>query len=98
MSENDSGELLDDDGYPTDETLARIRTWPCGDFDGLMAFINSIWWQKYGWKEARGYVHMSTGGWSGNEDIISALRENRVFWAMFWYSNKRGGHYIFKKR
>lgn len=43
-------------------------------------------------------VHLSTGGWSGNEDRIDALeRSGRLmdFWARYWQVTRRGGHYEF---
>lgn len=41
-------------------------------------------------------VEMHTGGWSGSEDMIEALRKNR--WFFFLYHNKweTGGHFYFK--
>ncbi len=39
---------------------------------------------------------ISTGGWSGNEDVIDALHENLMFWMLYWYKTERGGHYWFE--
>ena len=38
---------------------------------------------------------MATGGWSGNESIIYAMRENYVLWATLWESSHRGGLEVF---
>jgi hypothetical protein len=71
--------------------------------------IQSMWWHAdWGWIEEKGHddifdqpikrYHISTGGWSGNESIIGAMMENRLFWAMTWEQSRRGGHYIFSFR
>ena len=39
---------------------------------------------------------MATGGWSGNESIISSLQDNIMFWSMYWESSHRGGLFIFR--
>ena len=41
-------------------------------------------------------VYMSTGGWSGNADLIRALQENFYFWQTAWRCSERGGHYEFE--
>jgi hypothetical protein len=43
-------------------------------------------------------LHISTGGWSGNEDIINALENNQWFYRFFWKQSERGGHYSFEWR
>ena len=96
---------LDNEGYPTEEELEKIRTWPIviessldEDFHELMSYVKELWWMPdWGWsydKETETYS-LSTGGWSGNEDIIGALQENVMWWIMFWKSSRRGGHYEF---
>lgn len=97
--------MLDENGYPTDEALYKIETW--NDKDGhylsLMDYVKDVWYMpEWGWQEldqkADGLVefHISTGGWSGNEDIIDALYKNSLFWTICWESMKRGGHYEFR--
>jgi len=68
-----------------------------------MDFVHSLWhWPDWGWKELatddRTTYDISTGGWSGNEELIGAMRENFMFWSMCWVSSRRGGHYIFEVR
>lgn len=86
--------------YPTDEELDRIAKWPVIGTDDLRAlfdYVRSLWWMpEWGWKEADGKFNISTGGWSGNEDIIDALQQNFMFWGLCWLSSKRGGHFEFE--
>jgi hypothetical protein len=84
-------------GYPTEETLEVIRKWPYQDWDGLWAYVREVWrYPEY--VKGEDVVEISTGGWSGNEEVISALQQNQMFWAMYWHSMTRGGHYVFKER
>jgi hypothetical protein len=103
MNEEDD---LDDDGYPTEYALNKIRNWDIMDFKGCMNYIFRLWnWESYRWTEEdqhefKNYpvtrYYLSTGGWSGNESIIYALQENRVLWFIYWVQSRRGGHYIFE--
>ena len=95
-----------DNRYPTDEELQKIEQWDYSNFEELTLFIQSIWnwgedYARLGpWKEDdhktnyREFV-LITGGWSGNEDILVALHNNKMFQMMCWYSSHRGGLHIY---
>ena len=88
---------MDSDGYPTDEELEIIKTWKISDgYDKLMEYLKKQWrWSDY--IQSNGNITtISTGGWSGHEEIMQALQDNYVFWGICWLSSKRGGHYTFK--
>ena len=95
-------DTLDDDGYPSEEFQDFIISWPYQNgFKNLIDLVWVHWFYDYPYKNS--YVEkgvwvyeFSTGGWSGNEDLISALQENYMFWAFCWYSSRRGGHHVFK--
>lgn len=98
-------ELLDSEGYPTDEALQKISNYPIKsneDVLALLALVKEIWWMPdWGWTEKRKYrgkinFHISTGGWSGNESLIYAMKDNLRFWAFHWKQSRAGGHYIFE--
>lgn len=80
-----------------EEDLQRIKEWPHDDLPGMLAFVKERWWRPdWGWtEEPCGRLELSTGGWSGNEELIEALQGNYVFWAMCWESSRRGGHFTF---
>ena len=87
---------MDSDGYPDDQELQRIREWPGEDFSALMEFVRTLWkWNDWGWSQQGYKYRISTGGWSGNESLISALEGNMIFWMMCWHQSRRGGHYTF---
>jgi hypothetical protein len=86
--------------YPSEEVLKIIREWDCVK-QGIKSLINLIegeW--KYAddgyFKKTRKRLYLHTAGWSGNEYIISALRENFIFWSLCWMKSERGGHYTFE--
>jgi len=87
---------FDVDGYPTDECLDSIRHYE-GKWQELMENIAPAF-HGYGRCEQRddGVWEVATGGWSGNESIISALQDNYIFWAICWRLSKRGGYFEFE--
>lgn len=101
-------DLLDDDGYPTEAALEIIRLWHWSDPRGWFVFIYDLWHMRsWGWGEGtqpderdeNEWVYLyeiSTGGWSGNESLISAMQSNDMLWHTSWVQSRRGGHYIFE--
>jgi hypothetical protein len=93
------GELQDGE-YPTELALDIIINWPWeGGFTRLMNFIKPLW--KYGFEDPVEDIvnfnyRLATGGWSGNEDIIHALKGNVMFWMTCWKASYRGGAYEFE--
>lgn len=102
--------MLDHEGYPHDEDLEKVRTWDLTkDFNvelpKFLDFIQENWWSPdWGWHikeeeedgKKKNKLYLSTGGWSGNEDMIAAMKQNFIFWTMCWEQSRRGGHYIFE--
>ncbi len=88
---------FDADGYPTEETLTAITTWPAGRRYDLVSFICEAWHypERAVHNEVRATLYLSTAGWSGNESIIAALQENIIFWTLYWFKSQRGGHFWF---
>ena len=84
------------DEYPTEEVLEKIRRWSASDPIGLFNFIEEQW-SNYGKinRLESGVIQLVTGGWSGNEDIVSALNDNQTVWSMFWKVSWRGGLHEF---
>jgi hypothetical protein len=104
----EESDLLDDDGYPTDDALTIISKWHWDDIKGWFDFIHGLWYlSSWGWREGlkpddwnKGeevYTYeISTAGWSGNESLIYAMQENTMLWCITWVQSRRGGHYIFE--
>ena len=87
--------------YPTKKELKSIREWK---FDGnnienFLQNLEDVWNSNYGQFILSGKriikLSLHTRGWSGNEDIINALKES-FFWIPYWQKSCRGGHYYFK--
>jgi len=92
--------MPDEYGYPTDEELDKISNWKISnqnDWVEWMQYIQGLWmYEDYNWQDDEGVWHLSTGGWSGNEDVIFAMKKNHVAWMISWESSRRGGHHTFE--
>mgnify|MGYP003394176820 CR=1 FL=1 len=83
------------DDYPTDEELEKLSAWPFTDINGGLEYAVSLWhWPEYIQRED-GVLYMATGGWSGNESIISAMRGN-IGIGSRWICSSRGGAHEFE--
>mgnify|MGYP000689841837 CR=1 FL=1 len=72
--------------YPTNEQLDRIKNWDYNDIEGCLRYIKDLWNTHYGrCGEGNGFFVFATGGWSGNEALLSALEKSLV-WS-FIYSD-----------
>ena len=102
---------FDADGYPTEETLERIRSWPVkvgADFIAVMDFAGRAWSYPDYWDVAEHWsdpddrgracrrYEFSTGGWSGNESIVHAIEGNQIVQMVGAWSWRRGGHYEYR--
>ena len=87
---------FDKDGYPTDETLDAIEKWNPRERIKLFQFIEKAWSYPEYWRREGDILSISTGGWSGNESLIGALKSNHMAWVFSWESSRRGGHYEFE--
>ena len=95
------------DGYPSSELLHFIATYipdpsfPISNFIGL---LKEVWWMSDRQleitidSERNMELILHTGGWNGNESIISAILDNMylTYGAMQYYQWNVGGHYRFK--
>jgi hypothetical protein len=102
--------VFDNHGYPDEETLERIEQWDSMDPDGCLNFVKRAWhWPEgashqltdaeasiVGAKEGERHLRLATGGWSGNESLVGALRHNRLVSAQTWLLHARGGLHIYR--
>lgn len=82
------------DGYPTKETLSAIRCWDWDEASmrSLLEFIRTAWRYPEMVVQSDGLWKFSTGGWSGNEDLMDAFSKYhmaRVRYSAYF----SGGHY-----
>lgn len=94
--------MLDKDNYPDKISLKRIEKWDIlkQGVQGLLDLVEenthmADWSLSIAGKRVLRFEY-HTGGWSGNEEVINALRRNILFFSMFWKKSTRGGHYYFR--
>lgn len=87
--------MPDRDGHPTEKEIEKIKNWEHEDgFDKLLEYVLTVWW-CLGIRRRGNIWRLATGGWSGNEEIIHALKQNNLFWMTCWNSSHRGGLHKF---
>ena len=96
---------FDNAGYPTKETLRAIEDWrhddPHGWFDFCKAAMPTHYAKIHDYvrddpdfdRKVRTVIFI-TGGWSGNEDVLGAMRANTL-WVMTWRQSCSGGMVTF---
>jgi hypothetical protein len=87
--------VFDHDGYPTEESLTQLRKWPYTDVAGWLEHARALWYYPEAATVEGKRYRFATGGWSGNEDVIGAMRDNHMLWMLCWESSHRGGLYYF---
>ena len=99
-------EITDNEGYPTDEFLQFIRNYhpdQMSIIDFLDILYDAWYFDDWGFKLHRKYrgirkLELHTGGWSGNEETIAAIKDNIYLTAfkMKYVKWHTGGHYYFE--
>jgi hypothetical protein len=103
-------ELLDSDGYPTDEALAQLEQAEPAE---AIELLRQLWHPVYGsdtedlssaefdmvydsFDDNAKYLRLATGGWSGNEEVWHTFKLNRMAYTLYWRLSAQGGLHILK--
>ena len=91
--------LKNEHGYPAEVSLSEIAEWDIlkTGVAPLIDFVTRLGWNdpvKITRDEDKYIIEFITSGWSGNESLIGALRDN-FFWMLYWEESRRGGYYKF---
>lgn len=98
---DDDHEYIDQHEYPTEWGIAQLREFR-GTPQQFVDLVMRMWWQPTPIHiehtnadgEAIIVVRMATGGWSGNEELISEI--DRTFFSFFyWQFSRRGGLHVY---
>ncbi len=67
------------------------------DYYIFAGIIRQFWNEDYGYYRLWGNkLWLSTGGWSENEYVMSAVQSNRMWQMACWEEERRGGHYKYE--
>jgi hypothetical protein len=87
--------VIDIDGYPTEETVEFLSKHKKKNAKEAMDFaldcLNKLCYATI--KRENNYIYIATGGWSGCEDIVRAMKENVYLLFLKIVSTNGGGHY-----
>ncbi len=82
--------------YPASYHMRRIRRWDAAaDPEGLMRYVRVLWRGGCAAFDGR-RLELHPGDSPANEDILRALKENEVFWLLYWEASGPGGHHAFQ--
>lgn len=85
---------FDKDGYPSEISLQHLVGNNWSSYRSWLDYAKALWNDHYGGREeSDGKVILITGGWSGNESVVTAMNHN-IYWQMMWYESHRGGKYV----
>lgn len=105
-----SAPTFDADGYPTDETIEWLSSWEITDSGAGLDFMAAAWrWPGFGVSHElrpcereildadpdERFLRLATGGWSGNEELVSAFMRSLAS-ALTWRLRSSGGLWIFR--
>jgi len=82
------------EGYPSNRTLEAIMCWDANEINSqeLLEYIHKAWKYPELVTEQDGLWTFSTGGWSGNERLLSTI----PYWGLsHLMATFTGGHYVF---
>lgn len=88
--------VIDIDGYPTDETVEFLSSYKnFTDVKEAMDFaLKALEKLPYATiKKENNYIYIATGGWSGCEDILRAMKSNLYFSHLLIATLSGGGYY-----
>ena len=93
-------ELRDDDGYPSAYAHQLLKQWPFEDPMGWFHLAQKLWHFQHYFEitesAEKWALRVGTAGWSGNEGLLAAMKQNMPLWSDAWRSSRRGGHYEFE--
>jgi len=88
--------VIDIDGYPTDDTVEFLEHWQNfkDDKEAMDFALKALKKLCYATvKQENNYIYIATGGWSGCEDIIRAMKKNFYCSNLLIASLYGGGYY-----
>lgn len=102
--------LFNKAGYPSDDSLQLIHEWrPRNGWIDLLEYMNECWCHRMGKVTSERHYNggldgkpfllrftFATGGWSGNESVIEAARENEAAWRALHVFSGPGGVHVFE--
>jgi hypothetical protein len=95
--EDDDTEYFDENGYPKEYWLNELAD--NNDPDSFLTLSILLWNGGYGkvvTDPSATLIEFITGGWSGNEEVITAMKQNPL-WRLLWESSYRGGKHVLRK-